>query len=62
MRRGFDPNTTNEQGCVPGLIVAMREPAFRAAAVRIAWPKTNVELRTPQDESALMFAALKGEF
>lgn len=60
MRRGFDPNTTNEQG-VPGLIVAMREPAFKAAAALIAWPKTNVELRTPQDESALMFAALKGE-
>lgn len=60
IRRGFDPNTVNQQG-IPGLILAMRESAFKAAAALIASPKTHVELRTPQDESALMFAALKGE-
>jgi ankyrin repeat protein len=60
LQRGFDPNTVDAQG-IPGLIVAMKEPALKAAAALIAWPKTNIEARSPQDESALMFAALKGE-
>ncbi len=60
LQRGFDPNTVDAQG-IPGLIVAMKESALKAAAALIAWPKTNVEARSPQDESALMFAALKGE-
>jgi ankyrin repeat protein len=29
--------------------------------VLIAWPKTNVEIRTAQDESPLMMASLKGQ-
>ena len=59
LNRGFDPNTPDPQG-EHGLLIAVREPALNAAAALIDWPKTNVEARTPQDESALMLAALKG--
>lgn len=59
LNRGFDPNTPDPQG-VPGLLIAVREPALSAADALVAWPKTNVEVRTPQDESPLMLAALKG--
>jgi ankyrin repeat protein len=59
LRRGFDPNTPDPKG-LPGLVLAVREPSLSVADVLIAWPKTNVEARTPQDESALMMAALKG--
>jgi len=43
-----------------GLYLALREPSLKAAEALIAWPKTNVEARTLQDESPLMLAALKG--
>ena len=59
LNRGFDPNTPDPQG-VPGLLIAVREPSLNAAEALVAWSKTNVEVRTPQDESALMLAALKG--
>ncbi|MBI2770748.1 MAG: ankyrin repeat domain-containing protein [Burkholderiales bacterium] len=59
LRRGFDPNTRNPQG-LHGLFLAVREPAPKVAEALINWPKTDVESRTPQDESPLMIAALKG--
>jgi ankyrin repeat protein len=59
LQRGFDPNTLDPKG-VGGLYLALREPSLKAAAVLIDWPKTNVEIRTLQDESPLMMAALKG--
>jgi ankyrin repeat protein len=59
LKRGFDPNTPNAKG-EPGLYLALREPSLKAAEALIAWPKTNVEARTLQDESPLMMAALKG--
>ena len=59
LQSGFDPNTVNEKG-VYGLMLALREGSLKVAAVLIGWPKTNVEVRTPQDENALMMAALKG--
>ena len=59
LKRGFDPDTPNAQG-EPGLYLALREPALKAAEALIVWPKTNVEARTLQDESPLMMAALKG--
>jgi len=59
LQRGFDPNTPNAEG-MPGLYLALREPSLKAAEALIAWPKTNVEARTLQDESPLMLAALKG--
>lgn len=57
--RGFDANTRDPSG-VPGLILALREPSPKVAAVLIQWPKTRIEVRTPQDESPLMLASLKG--
>jgi ankyrin repeat protein len=59
LNRGFDPNTHNPAG-VPGLILAVREPSLKVLAVLISRPQTNVEARTPQDESVLMLAALQG--
>ena len=59
LRRGFDPNTVNPAGQY-GLIVAIRSGAVNSAAELIKSPDTKVEVRTLQDESPLMFAALKG--
>lgn len=59
LKRGFDPNTRDPDG-LPGLYLAVREPSLKAADALIAWPKSNVEVRTAQDESPLMLAALKG--
>ena len=59
LSRGFDPNTSDPDG-LPGLFLAVREPSLKAAEALIAWPKSNVEVRTVQDESPLMMAALKG--
>jgi ankyrin repeat protein len=57
--RGFDPNTVDPEG-LPGLYIALRDGSLKTARVLIDWPKTNVEVRTAQDESPLMMAALKG--
>jgi uncharacterized protein len=60
LQRGFDPNTLDPKG-FHGLFLAIKEPSPKVAGVLIAHPKTNVEWRSPQDESALMIASLKGE-
>lgn len=60
LRRGFDPNTRNPAGD-HGLYLAVKEPALKVAEVLINWPKTDIEARNSQDESALMMAALKGQ-
>lgn len=57
--RGFDPNTLNPQGEY-GLILALREPSLKVAELLIANPATHVEVRTAEDESPLMLAALRG--
>ncbi len=59
LNRGFDPNTLDPEG-LPGLYLALREGSLKVARSLIDWPKTNVEIRTAQDESPLMMAALKG--
>ncbi len=59
LARGFDPNTVNPKG-VHSLIVAVREPAPKVIAALLDNAATQVEVRTPQDESPLMLAALKG--
>lgn len=59
LNRGFDANTLNPAG-EHGLLLAVREPSLKVVAVLINWPKTNVEARTPQDESPLMLASLNG--
>lgn len=59
LQRGFDPNTLNPAG-EHGLMLALRGPSPKVLAVLLAWPKTDVEVRNRQDESALMIASLKG--
>ena len=59
LQRGFDPDTPDPKG-LPGLYLALRDSSLKAAQALIDWPKTNVDARTPQDESPLMMAALKG--
>lgn len=59
LTRGFDVNTITSSG-EHGLILAIREPSLKVAAVLINWPKVNVEARTQQDESPLMLASLNG--
>ena len=60
LQRGFDPNTLNPAG-IPGLLLAVREPAPKVARLLINWPGTLIEARNPADESALMLAALAGD-
>jgi ankyrin repeat protein len=59
LARGFDPNTLDPRG-VHGLYMALQEGNLKVAEVLVAWPRTNVEWRSAQDESPLMMAALKG--
>jgi ankyrin repeat protein len=59
LNRGFDPNTLDPRG-LSGLYLALRDESLKTANVLIDWPRTKVEVRTPQDESPLMMAALKG--
>ena len=57
--RGFDANTRNTKGEHP-LIVAVRASSLKVVDVLLANPATNVDVRTPQDETPLMLAALNG--
>lgn len=57
--RGFDVNTRNPAG-EHGLLLALREPSLKVAAVLLSQNKIEVDVRNPQDESPLMLAALKG--
>lgn len=59
MLRGFDVNTLDERGR-SGLYIAAAEGSFKVAKVLLDWNLTNVNALTPQNESPLMMAALKG--
>jgi ankyrin repeat protein len=59
LQRGFDPNTPSPEK-LDGLYLALRQGSLKAAQALVDWPKTNVETRTPQDESPLMMACLRG--
>lgn len=59
LARGFDPNSVDPNGQY-GLIWAVKTGSFKVVDALINDPATNVEVRTPQDESALMLAALRG--
>jgi ankyrin repeat protein len=59
LQRGFDPNTVNPKGQA-GLLIALRESSLKVVDVLLAHTGTDVEVRTPQDESPLMLAALNG--
>lgn len=59
LQRGFDPDTIDPSGR-HGLFLALQEGSLKAAEALIDWPKTNVEWRSPKDESPLMLAAFRG--
>ncbi len=58
-QRGFDLNTRNEQG-EHALFLALRDDAPDISSFLLGQASVQVEMRTPQDESPLMMAALKG--
>ncbi len=60
LERGFDPNTPSVEG-LHGLYLSLRDGSLKAAVALIDWPKTNVDARSPKDETPLMMAALKGQ-
>jgi ankyrin repeat protein len=59
LQRGFDPNTPDPQGR-HGLVIALNEPSLRVIDLFLATPATEVDLRSPQNETPLMLAALHG--
>ena len=59
LKRGFDPDTLDPAGR-HGLFIAISDGSLKAAEALVDWPKTNVEWRSPKDESPLMMASLKG--
>lgn len=58
-QRGFDLNTVNKRG-EHALFLAMRDDSAKVATYLLSQPGVQVEVRTPNDESPLMMAALKG--
>lgn len=60
LRRGFDPNSVNPKGDF-ALVQALRQSSFAVAQDLVAQASTNIEVRTKQDESPLMLAAIKGQ-
>lgn len=58
-QRGFDLNTRNEQG-EHALFLALRDDAPDISSFLLGQPGVQVEVRTRQDETPLMMAALKG--
>jgi uncharacterized protein len=60
LQRGFDPNTRNPEG-LDSVYLAVRDGSMKSAEVLVAWPKTQVDRRSPKDETALMIASLKGD-
>ena len=59
LARGFDANTPDPKG-LHALLIATREQSIKVAEVLLQWPRLQVEVRNPADESALMLASLHG--
>lgn len=59
LARGFDPNTRNTRGD-HSLIVAIRASSQKVVNGLLANAATDIDVRTAQDETPLMLAALKG--
>ena len=59
LARGFDPNSVDPKGQY-GLILAIQYGSLKVVATLVDHPSTNIEVRTAQDESPLMLAALSG--
>ena len=60
LKRGFDPNSPNEKG-VPALLVALQSGAYKTAVLLAQEPQTRVEVSNPNNESALMLAAINNQ-
>lgn len=59
LQRGFDVNTPDPKG-ETALLMAARQSSLKVMAVLLSWPGLKAEVRSAQDESPLMLAALKG--
>lgn len=59
LRRGMDPNTSNDKGQT-GLVLALQLGSLQAFQALVNAPRVNVEVRNGHGESPLMMAALKG--
>lgn len=59
LSQGFDPNTVGPKG-LSGLFMAIKGPSPKSVEALLADSRLNVEVRTAQDESPLMLAALAG--
>lgn len=57
--RGFDPNTLDPAG-QHGLLIALRLKSMKVARLLASVQLTDIEVRSSQDESPLMLAALRG--
>ncbi len=60
LRRGIDPNSPNEKG-VPALLVALQSGSNKTAVLLAQEPQTRVEVSNPNNESALMMAAINNQ-
>ena len=59
LRRGFDVNTPDPKSG-HALAIAISEPSPKVCELLLAWPGLNIDQRNAQDETPLMFAALRG--
>lgn len=59
LRRGFDPNTVEEERGDSGLILALRENSMEVVKVLMKSPDINLEARSGNGDNALMIAAYK---
>lgn len=59
LQRGFDVNTPDPKG-ETALLMAARQSSLKVMTVLLSWPGLKAEVRSAQDESPLMLAALKG--
>ncbi len=57
---GGDPNKANPQG-QPALSLALRDEAFKVAALLLAQPTIRIDAPNAAGETALMLAALRGQ-
>jgi ankyrin repeat protein len=60
LKRGFDPNTRDENGQT-GLLIALREPSPKVIQALLESPQLNVDIANAKDETPLMLAAIKGQ-
>lgn len=59
LNAGMDPNVTDHNG-QSALIIALQSEALQVADILIAYPGTKLNYLNSNDESALMFAVIKG--